>query len=38
MKCPKCGSKDIRKAGFRLSVKGKKQKYLCIHGHTFVKG
>lgn len=27
--CPKCGSADISKKGFRKNISGKKQKYRC---------
>jgi len=38
MKCPNCKSKRIIKYGYRVTRKGKKQKYHCEDcGYTFVK-
>ena len=28
-KCPECGSQDTRKAGWKLTRKGRKQLYFC---------
>jgi len=35
IRCPKCGSHDIRKIGHIVSLIGKKQRYQCNKGHTF---
>jgi len=35
IRCPKCGSDDVRKIGHILSLVGKKQRYQCDKGHTF---
>jgi transposase-like protein len=35
MICPRCGSDDIRKMGHQITLRGKKQRYLCHKGHTF---
>ncbi len=36
MKCPRCKSRDLVKAGSRVTVKGKKQCHQCNNcGHRF---
>ena len=32
--CPKCGAVSV-KNGFKITRKGRKQRYLCNQGHTF---
>jgi transposase-like protein len=35
-KCPHCGSHNIGKNGFRMTLAGKKQRYQCMNcGRTF---
>jgi hypothetical protein len=34
--CPNCNTKSLRKYGFSITIKGKKQRYQCKDcGHTF---
>lgn len=34
--CPRCGSTHLRKAGFRTTVKGRQQRWVCVPGkHAF---
>lgn len=35
MKCPRCGNTDIVKLGKHRTLRGRKQRYLCLKGHTF---
>lgn len=35
MNCPRCRSTDIRKIGHIITLRGKKQRYICSKGHTF---
>jgi len=36
MECPKCGSEETVKIGFRMTTSGKKQRYQCQKcGRTF---
>jgi len=38
MKCSKCGSEETVKAGFKITTKGKKQRYQCKKcGKTYYK-
>jgi transposase-like protein len=36
MICPKCGAHASKK-GFLPTQQGRKQRWLCVNGHTFTK-
>lgn len=35
LRCPQCGSTDIRKNGSHPTLRGWKTRYLCNKGHSF---